>query len=53
MVRADCTVRAERTPVAWEYCREDDPAPRQQRKLPDTQKAEEFLRAIAPAPEPV
>jgi len=42
MVRADCTVRAERIPLAYEYCR---PAP------VDASVAEEFLRAIAPAPE--
>jgi hypothetical protein len=42
MVRADCTVRAERTPVAWEFCP----------KVPvDVRAAQEFLRAIAPAPE--
>ena len=39
MVRADCTVRAERTPVAWEFCPE----------IPvDVTAAESFLRAIAP-----
>jgi hypothetical protein len=53
MVRADCTVRAERTPVAWEYCREDPPAPHQERRLPDASQAEDFLRSIAPAPEVV
>src|SRR5262249_26042789 len=42
MVRADCTVRAERVPLAYEYC---PPAP------VDARLAEEFLRAIAPAPE--
>ena len=54
LVRADCTVRAERTPVAWEYCRET-PAPdaREGRPLPNVRHAEEFLRAVAPAPEPV
>ncbi len=39
MVRADCTVRAERTPVAYEFCP----------KVPvDVRVAQEFLRAIAP-----
>jgi hypothetical protein len=42
MVRADCTVRAERTPVAFEFCP----------KVPvDIRAAQEFLRSIAPAPE--
>jgi hypothetical protein len=42
MVRADCTVRAERTPVAFEFCP----------KVPvDIRAAQEFLRTIAPAPE--
>jgi hypothetical protein len=52
MVRADCTVRAERTPVAWEYCREDPPAPHQERRLPDATQAEDFLRSVARTPEP-
>jgi hypothetical protein len=39
MVRADCTVRAERIPVAWEFC-PDIPV--------DVTAAEVFLRAIAP-----
>lgn len=44
VVRADCTVRAERTPLAFEYCT----------GLPlDTASAEEFLQAVAPVPEPV
>jgi hypothetical protein len=44
IIRADCTVRAERTPVAWEYCN----------KAPvDAAPAEAFLRAAAPEPEPV
>jgi hypothetical protein len=42
MVRADCTVRAERTPVAWEFC---------PRVPVDFRAAQEFLRAMAPAPE--
>jgi hypothetical protein len=42
VVRADCTVRAERTPVAWEFCR----------AVPiDAGQAEEFLHAVAPVPE--
>ena len=42
MVRADCTVRAERTPVAYEFCP----------KVPvDVRVAQEFLRAVAPVPE--
>jgi hypothetical protein len=44
VVRADCTVRAERTPLAYEYCRE----------VPlDARDAEAFLHAVAPTPEPV
>jgi hypothetical protein len=44
IIRADCTVRAERTPVAWEYCR----------GVPvDARGAEEFLQTVAPVPEPV
>lgn len=44
VVRADCTVRAEQTPVAFEYCQE----------IPiDAGDAEEFLRATAPEPEAV
>jgi hypothetical protein len=42
MVRADCTVRAERTPVAWEYC---------PRVPVDVRAAQEFLRTLAPAPD--
>jgi hypothetical protein len=42
MIRADCTVRAERTPLAFQYC---PPAP------VDFRAAETFLRAIAPARE--
>ena len=43
VVRADCTVRAERTPLAFEYCT----------GLPlDTSSAEEFLQSVAPVPEP-
>jgi hypothetical protein len=44
VVRADCTVRAEATPVAYEYCR---PLPL------DTTEAERFIKAVAPMPEPV
>ena|SRR5687767_15730777 len=44
IIKADCTVRAERTPVAWEYCRE----------VPlDVRQAEEFLHGVAPIPETV
>jgi len=42
LVRADCTVRAERTPLAFQYC---PPAP------VDTVAAETFLRAVAPLPD--
>jgi hypothetical protein len=42
MLRADCTTRAERTPVAWEYC---TGAP------VDATAAETFLRTLTPAPE--
>lgn len=42
MSRADCTVRSERTPVAFEFCPH----------LPvSVRAAEEFLRSIAPVPE--
>lgn len=42
MVRADCTVRAQATPVAYEYCH----------AIPlDAQRAEEFLQATEPEPE--
>jgi hypothetical protein len=42
MMRADCTVRGERTPVAFEFCPH----------LPISVRPEqEFLRAIAPVPE--
>jgi hypothetical protein len=42
MVRADCTVRAERTPMAFEFCP----------KVPvDIRAAQEFLRSVAPVPE--
>jgi hypothetical protein len=44
MVRADCTVRAERTPLAWEYCNPPGEL--------DNRPAENFLRAVAPTPEP-
>jgi hypothetical protein len=46
VVKADCTVRSDDRPVAYEYCY---PPP----KGLDTQAAEQFLRAFAPAPEPV
>jgi hypothetical protein len=42
MMRADCTVRAERTPVAWEFCPH---AP------VNVRAAQEFLRTIAPVPQ--
>jgi hypothetical protein len=45
IVRADCTVRAERTPLAWEYCNPPGEL--------DNASAENFLRAVAPTPEPV
>jgi hypothetical protein len=41
VLRADCTVRAERRPVAWEYC---NAAPQA-----DVKAAEDFLRAMAPS----
>jgi len=41
IAKADCTVRAERTPMAYEYCPQ---AP------VDSRPAEEFLRAVSPAP---
>jgi hypothetical protein len=40
MVRADCTVRAERTPLAYYYC------PKAQVNV---REAEEFLHSLAPA----
>jgi hypothetical protein len=44
VIRADCTVRAEVTPVAYEYCT----------NVPvSADRAEEFLMAMAPIPEPV
>ena len=42
LVRADCTVRSERTPLAFQYC---PPKP------PNVNAAIEFLRALSPAPE--
>lgn len=42
LVRADCTVRTERTPVAWEFC-PSTPL--------DASAAEVFLRAVAPMSE--
>jgi hypothetical protein len=42
LVRADCTVRAERMPLAFQYC---GGAP------VDTRLAEEFLQVLAPVPE--
>jgi hypothetical protein len=44
IIRADCTVRAERTPLAYEYCR---PVP------VDAGVAEEFVQAVTREPEPV
>lgn len=44
MIRADCTVRAERTPLAYEYCRGTGV---------DTADAEVFLQSVAPLSEPV
>ena len=44
LVRQDCTVRAEATPLAYEYCR---PLPE------DTVRTEERSRADAPVLEPV
>lgn len=52
LVRADCTVRAERTPFAWEYCRETPPDARQELSA-DRLSAEELLRSMAPTPEAV
>ena len=44
VIRADCTVRAERTPMAYEYCT----------GVPvDAASAEEFLQNVSPVPEPV
>lgn len=42
MLKADCTVRSERTPLAYIYC---PPV------AGNSRPAEEFLRAAAPAPE--
>jgi hypothetical protein len=39
LIRADCTVRSERTPLAYQYC---PPAP------VDATAAEAFLRSLAP-----
>jgi hypothetical protein len=44
VVRADCTVRAEGRPLAYEYCY---PPP----KNLDMTAAEDFIRAVAPTPE--
>jgi hypothetical protein len=44
VIRADCTVRAEATTLAYEYCK-DVPV--------DANRAEEFLHAMAPIAEPV
>ncbi len=41
LLRADCTTRAERTPVAWEYC-SDAPV--------NATAAEIFLRTLTPEP---
>ena len=43
VIRADCTVRSERVPMAFEYC---NGAPSD-----DAEPAEQFLRAMALAPE--
>jgi hypothetical protein len=48
VVRADCTVRAESRPIAWEYC-----YPTQGTASFDTRAAEDFIRSVAPIPEPV
>jgi hypothetical protein len=50
VIRADCTVRAEVQPVAYEYCRS---VPVDARQAADTRQAEEFLHAFAPVREPV
>ncbi len=42
MLKAECTVRSERTPLAWVYC---PPV------AGDSRPAEEFLRAVSPAAE--
>jgi hypothetical protein len=42
LVRADCTVRAERVPLAYQYCT---------RAPVNSRSSEEFLRALAPVPE--
>jgi hypothetical protein len=42
MAKADCTVRADRMPVAYEYCKS---------AMVDASAAEEYLRAIAPVGE--
>jgi hypothetical protein len=47
VVRADCTVRAESTPLAYEFCY---PPPK---GLENNAVGEEFIRAVAPVPEPV
>lgn len=44
VIRADCTVRAEHSPMAFEYC---DGLPL------DTSSAQEFLHKVAPVPEAV
>ena len=43
VIKADCTVRAERTPLAYEYCR----------NLAADASAEEFLQAAAPVAQAV
>jgi len=48
LVRAECTVKAERRPLAWEYC---NPAP-PPGGGDEEQPAEQFLRAITRVPEP-
>jgi hypothetical protein len=46
-VREDCTVRAESTPLAYEYCRPADPAPE------SAVQSEDSLQARVRAPEPI
>jgi len=46
-VREDCTVRAESTPLAYEYCRAVEPAPE------DVERTEEARSAHVRIPEPI
>jgi hypothetical protein len=48
LVRAECTVRAERRPLSWEYCNPPPPPGGEEQ-----QPAEDFLRALAKVVEPV